>query len=65
MRHNSIMVAESRFDKGYDRGNLSIGAERRNDGTSSVGPFAEEPTTSIQVRASAGRGSMMNRRTHT
>jgi len=66
--HDPTVVSEPRFDEGYDRGNQSVCAESSNDGTGSVGPFAEKPATTIQEsksRASAWRGSMMNWWTHT
>jgi len=44
-----IVVSEPRFDKGYDRGSQSVCAESSNDGTSSVGPFAEKAAMAIQA----------------
>jgi len=43
------VVSEPRFNKGYYRGSRFICAESSNDGTSSVGPFAEKPAMAMQA----------------
>jgi len=60
------VVSKPRFDEGYDRGSRSVCAESSNGGTSvSVRLQKNQQRRYKQLIASAWRGSMMNRLTHT